>query len=40
MMEVALPGSGDADALSAALDGVAREQGVDVSLRPLEQETL
>jgi glycine cleavage system transcriptional repressor len=40
MMEIALPGAGDAAELESALTGVARAQGVDVSLRPLEPDTL
>ena len=40
IMEIALPEGGDADELRAALDRVAAEQGVDVSLRPLEQDAL
>jgi glycine cleavage system transcriptional repressor len=40
MMEVALPDGTDAGELDAALERVAGEQGVEVSLRPLEQDTL
>jgi glycine cleavage system transcriptional repressor len=40
MMELALPADADAGELGAALDEVAREQGVDVSLRPLERDAL
>jgi hypothetical protein len=40
MMEVALPSGGDADELAAALRSVGGEQGVDVSVRPLEQDAL
>ena len=40
MMEVALPPGGDAGDLAAALQRVGEEQGVEVSLRPLEQDPL
>jgi glycine cleavage system transcriptional repressor len=40
MMEVALPDAADPDELAAALDRVAGEQGVEVSLRRLEQDAL
>jgi glycine cleavage system transcriptional repressor len=40
MMEVALPGDADPDELARALDQVAGEQGVEVSLRRLEQDAL
>lgn len=40
MMEVALPEGADADELQTALERVAGEQGVEVSLRRLEQDTL
>lgn len=40
MMEVALPEGTDAGELDVALERVAGEQGVEVSLRPLEQDTL
>ena len=40
MMEVALPEGGDAGELTAALQAVGAEQGVDVSVHPLEQDTL
>jgi glycine cleavage system transcriptional repressor len=40
MMEVALPEGADPDELAAALDRVGGEQGVEVSLRRLEQDTL
>jgi glycine cleavage system transcriptional repressor len=40
MMEVALPDGADAEDLGAALERVAGEQGVEVSLRALEQDTL
>jgi glycine cleavage system transcriptional repressor len=40
MMELALPEGADAADLGGALERVAGQQGVEVSLRPLEQETL
>jgi glycine cleavage system transcriptional repressor len=40
MMEVALPDGADAEELGGALERVGGEQGVEVSLRPLEQDTL
>jgi glycine cleavage system transcriptional repressor len=40
MMELALPDGADAGELAEALERVAAQQGVDVSLRPLEQDTL
>lgn len=40
MMEIALPAGTDPDDVDAALRQVAGEQGVDVTLRPLEQDTL
>ena len=40
MMELALPADADAAELDGALAAVAREQGVDVSMRPLEPDTL
>jgi glycine cleavage system transcriptional repressor len=40
MMEVALPEGADADELQTALERVAGEQGVEVSLRRLEQDAL
>jgi glycine cleavage system transcriptional repressor len=40
MMELALPGGADAEELGEALERVADQQGVEVSLRPLEQDTL
>jgi glycine cleavage system transcriptional repressor len=40
MMEVALPERGDPGELAAALERVGREQGVDVSLRRLEQDVI
>ena len=40
MMELALPDGADAAELAGALDRVAEQQGVDVSLRPLEQDAL
>lgn len=40
MMEVALPPGTDAGELRAALERVAGEQGVEVSLRPLERDVI
>jgi glycine cleavage system transcriptional repressor len=40
MMEVALPDGADAAELGAALERVGGQQGVEVSLRPLEQDAL
>jgi glycine cleavage system transcriptional repressor len=40
MMEVALPEGADPDELGGALERMAGEQGVEVSLRPLEQDAL
>jgi glycine cleavage system transcriptional repressor len=40
MMEIALPEGADATELDAALARVGGEQGVEVSLRPLEQDAL
>jgi glycine cleavage system transcriptional repressor len=40
MMEVALPDGADPEELGGALERVAGEQGVEVSLRPLEQDAL
>jgi glycine cleavage system transcriptional repressor len=40
MMEIALPQGADEAELGEALRGVAGEQGVEVSLRPLEQDAL
>jgi glycine cleavage system transcriptional repressor len=40
MMEIALPDGADPAELDAALAQVGAEQGVEVSLRPLEQDTL
>jgi glycine cleavage system transcriptional repressor len=40
MMEIALPEGGDPVELGGALAKVAGEQGVEVSLRPLEQDAL
>jgi glycine cleavage system transcriptional repressor len=40
MMELALPADADAAELGAALERVASQQGVEVSLRPLEQDAL
>jgi glycine cleavage system transcriptional repressor len=40
MMEIAPPPGADAGELESALQGVAREQGVDLTLRQLDQEVL
>jgi len=40
MMEVELPAGLTAEQLEESLDGVRREQGVEVSVRPLEQDVL
>ena len=40
MMEVAMPAGGDESDLAAALERVGAEQGVEVSLRPLEPDAL
>jgi glycine cleavage system transcriptional repressor len=40
MMEIALPAGTNPDEVDAALRQVAGDQGVDVTLRPLEQDTL
>ncbi|HKP91817.1 MAG TPA: ACT domain-containing protein [Thermoleophilaceae bacterium] len=40
MMELALPASADADELGAALRRVGSDQGVEVSLRPLDTDAL
>jgi glycine cleavage system transcriptional repressor len=40
MMEVALPAGGDAEAVEQSLRAVREEQGVDLTIRPLEQDVL
>jgi hypothetical protein len=40
MMEIAPPAGTDAGELESALQGVARDQGVDLTLRELEEDVL
>ena len=40
MMELALPPAVEAEALAGTLEALAREQGVDVTLRPLDSDVL